>query len=418
MQIRLASPGRKLVFLLATLFLLAIYIGVASLEALADHFSRKDNLASLQTAVRLQPGNAEYRYRVGRYLALTQSPLESVVEAYRAAVSLNPHRSRYWFDLAAAYEMMENTSGQADALQHAMVSDPKTPEVARQAGNFFLVQGETQKAFQEFRIVLQNDPSMSLPVLQLCWRANPDIDVVLRDIMPPDAQAYYALLDMLMVKKEKAAAAKAWDQLASLQRPIESRRVFEYMRYFIAQRDVEQARTIWEEAGLLSGLSAYQPSRQNLVINGDFSLPVLNGGFDWIYNRSKEVSLALDPTQAYSGHRSLAIGFDSRGIEDAGIRQLVPIQPNTTYDFSANFKAEEIQGAGGPRFAVQDVYSEAIYFASDYLKDADFWKPVSGTFTTGPGSRLVVVRIQRDPPGAPIKGKLWLDGVRLTERRP
>ncbi len=418
MQIQIASPARKLALLLATLLLATLYVGVAALQFLAAHYSEKDNLASLQRAVRLEPGNAEYRYRVGRYLALTQSPPEAVVDAYRAAVALNPHRARYWFELAAAYQLLGDTNGQADALQHAIFADPKTPDVAWQAGNFFLVQGETAKALQEFRIVLESDQSLSHAALQLCWRISPDIDTILGSVMPPDPQAYYDLLDTLMVKKETAAAAKAWSHLVQLRQPIESRRVFEYMRYLVAQHEVDQARMVWEQAGVLAGLSAYQPSPENLVVNGDFSLPVLNGGFDWTYYRSKGVSLALDPTQAYTGHRSLAIVFDSRGLNDAGIRQLIPLQPNTTYDFSANFKAEDMQGAGGPRFAVQDVYSEAVYFSSEYLKNADFWKPVSGTFTTGPDAKLAVLRIQRDPSGDPIKGKLWIDGVRLTERRP
>jgi hypothetical protein len=48
------------------------------------------------------------------------------------------------------------------------------------------------------------------------------------------------------------------------------------------------------------------------------------------------------------------------------------------------------------------------------LKDADFWKEVGGTFTTGPDTKLLLLRIQREPPGMPIKGKLWIDSVRLV----
>jgi tetratricopeptide (TPR) repeat protein len=310
-----------------------------------------------------------------------------------------------------------DTVGQANALDHAIQADPKTPDVAWQAANFFLVQGEPDKALSEFRIVMENDPSLSPSALQLCWRMNPDIDTILSKAMPSVPEAYYALLDLMMVKKENEAAAKAWEHLVQLQKPIEPRRVFEYVRYLVMQKDVDQASRVWREASTLSNLSAYQPSRENMVVNGDFSLPVLNGGFDWIYYRSKDVSLALDPTQAHTGHRSLAIVFDSARLEDAGIRQLVPVEPNTIYDFSANFKAQQMDGAGGPRFVVQDVYDDQIYFASEDIKDADFWKPVSGTFTTGPDAKLVVIRIQRNPPNAAIKGKVWIDGVKLVERQ-
>ena len=416
MQIPVATPGKKIAIALATLFLAGIYIGISGLQFLAAHYSEKDDLASLERAVRLQPGNSEYRYRVARYLSLTQSSPDIVASAYRAAIALNPHRARYWFELAGAYQLMGDTQAQADALNHAILADPKTPDVAWQAANFSLVQGENDRALREFRVVLENDPSFAPAALQLCWRVNPDIDTILAKAMPSDPAPYYALLDLMMAKKQPVAAAKTWAQLAQLRKPIEARRVFEYIRYLVAERDIDQARTVWRDAGSLSGLSAYQPSRQNLVVNGDFSLPVLNGGFDWIYYRSKDVSLALDPTQANTGNRSLAVVFDSRGLDDAGIRQLVPVEPNTGYDFSANFKAQDIQGAGGPRFAVQDVYSEEIYFAGEDMKDADFWKPVSGTFTTGPEAKLVVIRIQRNPSGSAIKGKLWIDGIKLVQR--
>jgi cytochrome c-type biogenesis protein CcmH/NrfG len=417
MQLAIPTRGKKIAVLLAASFLAALYIGISALQFLAAHYSEKNDLASLERAVRLQPGNSEYRYRLARYLSLTQSTPDIVASAYRAAVALNPHRARYWFELAGAYQLMSDTQGQADALNRAVLADPKTPDVAWQAANFSLVQGDNDRALQEFRVVLENDPTFAPTALQLCWRVNPDIDTILSKAMPSDPQSYYALLDLMMAKKEPAAAAKTWAQLVQLQKPIDSGRVFEYIRYLVAQQDINQARTVWREAGALSGLSAYQPSRQNLVVNGDFSLPVLNGGFDWIYYRSKEVELALDPTQAHSGNRSLAIVFDSRALEDAGIRQLVPVEPNTTYDFSANFKAQDMLGAGGPRFAVQDVYGEQIYFASDDLKNADFWKSVSGGFTTGPEAKLVVVRIQRNPPGSAIKGKLWIDGVKMVERQ-
>jgi len=184
----------------------------------------------------------------------------------------------------------------------------------------------------------------------------------------------------------------------------------------VVNQQPDQARLVWQQASGLCDVGAYQPTSQNLVVNGDFGLPVLNGGFDWLYQQSDDVSLALDPTQLHGGNRSLSIVFNSRGLEDAGIRQLVVVQPNTTYEFSAFFKAQDIEGAGGPRFALQDLYTSKTYFTSEELKDADFWKQVGGVFSTGPETKLLMLRIQRDPPGNAIKGRLWIDGVRLVPK--
>jgi hypothetical protein len=199
---------------------------------------------------------------------------------------------------------------------------------------------------------------------------------------------------------------------------VETRYVFAYVKYLIDRQEILQAHQAWRQAARLCNLSGYQTSPENLVVNGDFRLPVLNGGFDWLYEKSSDVLLTLDPTELHSGHRSLSIVFDSHGIEDAGIRQLIPVDPNTTYEFSAYFKAQGLQGAGGPRFLLEDRFTRENYFASEELKDADFWKEVEGTFRTGPDTKLLVLRIQRVPAGNAIRGKLWIGSVHLAQRPP
>ncbi|MGH9504257.1 MAG: carbohydrate binding domain-containing protein [Terriglobales bacterium] len=416
MRIPLDSPARKIFLALASLGFLTGYLWLVGREFGAACFSTRPDLASLQRAIRWQPGNADYRDHLGRYFFLIERSPEAAVQSYRAAVALNPHQARYWFDLAGAYQLTGNNQQQEAALERGLQADPTTPDLAWEAGNFFLVQGETDKALREFRVVIESDPYLPEAALKLCWRVKPDIDALLREVVPPTANAYSSFLDLLISQKESAAAAKVWTQLAQLGQPLPQPLVFAYIRYLVGTHDVDQARLAWQEGATLSGLAAYQPSPENLIVNGDFSLNVLNGGFDWQYHQSNEVALALDPTQAHSGHRSLLITFDARKIDDAGIGQLVPVKPSTGYDFSAYFKADNMQGAGGPRFAIQDVYTGTTYFTSDELKDADFWKSVDGGFTTGPDCRLLLLRILRDPPGMPIRGKLWIGTVRLVEQ--
>ena len=76
-----------------------------------------------------------------------------------------------------------------------------------------------------------------------------------------------------------------------------------------------------------------------------------------------------------------------------------------------------IEGAGGPRFTLQDVYTREVVYDSDDLKEAGFWKSATGEFTTGPDTRLLVLRVRRLPEGSPIRGKLWVDDFHLTAKR-
>ena len=417
-RVALHDSGRKVIFLGICLLLATVYVGLVSREFFADYFSTKLDLPSLRLAARLEPRNAEYQYRLGEYFLLTQHEPKTAVPFFKSATALNPHNARYWLELFRAYERLPNSDQQKDALQHALVADPSTPDVAWDAANFYWTLGETDKALWEFRVVLEGDPYLPPGALDRCWRIKPDIDSLLRDVIPGNAEVYSLFLDFLISKNEPAAAARVWTQIAQLQQTVEPRHVFDYVRYLIDRQDVEQARQAWRQATTLSDLSGYQPSPENLVINGDFSLPVLNGGFDWQYDKLPDVTLSLDPTESHSGHRSLSIIFDSRGIEDAGIRQLIPVEPNTRYEFSAYFKSEGLEGAGAPRFLLEDRFTGANYFASEELKDEGFWKPVSGTFATGPDAKLVVLRIQRVPAGNAIRGKLWIAGVRLARVPP
>ena len=88
------------------------------------------------------------------------------------------------------------------------------------------------------------------------------MDALLRDAVPPISSVYLAFLDLLVSKKETVGAAKVWAQLARLHEPVEARHVFEYIRYLIGQREIDQARLVWQQSASLCGLSAYQPVEQ------------------------------------------------------------------------------------------------------------------------------------------------------------
>jgi tetratricopeptide (TPR) repeat protein len=417
MKIELASPARKIAFSAACLLLVTVNLALATKQFLAAYFSSNLNLVSLQRAVRLEPGNADYQYRLGYYFLQTQHEPEAAAHFLKSATALNPYNSHYWLALSRTYKLLANRSQQSNALQHAIAVDPSTPSVASEAANTYWSEGETEDALREFRAVLRTDPNSSPETLDRCWRIKPDVDALLRDVVPRNPDAYSSFLDLLISRNQPAAAATVWAQMARLQQPVETRHVFGYVQYLIIQRDVAQARQVWRDAAILSDLSEYQPSPENLVVNGDFSLTALNGGFDWRFWKSTDVSLALDPTESHSGHHSLSIVFDSAGMEDVGIQQFIPVEPNSRYRFSAHFKSDDIKGAGGPRFLLQDQFTGANYFVSEELKNADYWKQVGGTFSTGADTKLLVLRIERVPAGNAIRGKLWIDGVRLTQEQ-
>lgn len=417
MEINLNSATRKRLAIGIAAFFCLLYLFLAGRLFVATLFGERPELSSLQRAARLDPGNADYRDYLGRYYALVARDPAAAIEPYRAAVERDPHASRYWFDLASAYQVLGDVSHQTWALEHAIEADPTTPDVAWEAANFYLVQGEDQKALQEFHVVLENDPTMANAAIQYCWHIRPDTDALLRDVVPARSEAYLAFLNLLMNKQETAATAKVWAALMATSQTFELRYVYSYVQYLFDHKDVEQARLVWQQAVPRFGLSAYVPTARNLIVNGDFGLDVLNGGFDWQYEKQRSVTLNLDPSDFHGGHRSLLITFDGPGVRDAGIRQFIAVQPNQHYEFSGYYKNGEIEGAGGAHFTIQDAYNRDVLYDSDDLKESGYWKSATGEFTTGPDTKLVVLHVRRLPEGSPIRGKLWIDDFHLTAKR-
>ena len=421
MKIAFHSAARRWLVMAVAAILTAAYIGLSACQFVAFWLGSHAQLtsqgeAALERAARLDPGNADYRYSLGRYYDLVAHDPATAVRHYRSAVALNPHSSRYWFDLASAYQVLGNTTEQTSALEHAISADSMTPDVAWEAGNFYLVRGENEKALREFRVVIANDPSDAEQAMQFCWRIEPDVDALLRDVIPVRSDAYVGFLTMLESKQETAGAAKVWNALMQTHEPFELRRGYEYINYAIQHKDVDQAVLVWQQLAGRFGLSSYLPSAANLIVNGGFNLNILNAGFDWQYAKQSGVNLTLDPRDFHAGRRSLLITFDGPGISEAGVFQFVAVQPNTAYDFTAYYKSGEMEGAGGAHYTIQDMYTQAVYYESEELKEAGFWKSANGEFTTGPDCKLVVLHVRRLPAGSPIRGKLWIDDFHLTRK--
>jgi tetratricopeptide (TPR) repeat protein len=417
MRIELQSPLRKFSFAAACCTLVGLYLLLALRTYLASHLAATPDLSNLNKAIRLEPSNAEYRELLGRNLALSGASLDEAISDYRTAVHLNPYVARYWLDLAGAYQVAGLITEQEQSVEQAVEADPTTPHVAWEAANFFLVQGDRERALRNFRVVLANDPQAVDSALQLCWRATGDANQILDRALPRRPDLYLSFLSLLISKQELTAAENVWNHLIALKQEFSPKLALPYFRFLIASREVAAAETTWQQLTEVDpSLQPYLPSRENLIINSGFEENLLNGGFDWWYESNPHAALAIDTSEFHSGTRSLSITFDGQSVLEAGISQFIPVKPNSDYEFSAEFRTEELETASGPRFAIADAYSNASYVLTDDVMGTNPWRLLRARFQTGPDTNLILLKIVRQP-GAPlIRGKLWIDDVRLAER--
>lgn len=417
MQIELRSPLRNVCFALVCLFFVGLYLQWALRAYLASRLAAVPEPSKLQKAIRLEPSNAEYRDLFGRYLALSGTSLDEGIANYRIAVQLNSYESRYWLDLAGAYQISGRIQEQEESVERAVQADPTTPDVAWAAANFFLVQGDLNKALRHFRVVLANDPEAVDSALQLCWRATGNANRILDEVLPPRPDVYLSFLRLLIDKRETAAAKSVWNRLIGLNRSFSSQLAFPYFRFLIAQQEVAAAQNLWQQLAVLDhSLQPYLSSGENLIVDGGFEENILDGGFDWWYESRPHVILAIDTNEFHSGTRSLSVTFDGQSTSEAGISQLIPVKPNTYYEFSAEFRAEELETASGPRFAIADAYTSAPYVLTDDVMGTNPWRLEHARFQTGPNTNLLSLKIVRQPAAPLIRGKLWIDDLKLVEK--
>jgi tetratricopeptide (TPR) repeat protein len=414
---RIQSRSRQFSFAAVCIVFVGLYSYLAFRAYYASRLVAVPDQGNLQEAIRLEPANAEYRELLGRYLAFSGQNVDDAISNYQAAVHLNPYAARYWLDLASAYQVNNRTSEQRDSLERAVAADPTTPHVAWEAANFFLVQGDREKALHQFRVVLANDPERVGLALQLCWRATEDANQILNEALPKRADLYFSFLRLLIHKQETAAAKNVWNRLVTLNQTFSLPLAFPYFRFLLAQQEVAAAQNAWHQlASLNPSLQPYLPSRENLIINAGFEENVLNGGFDWSYLANSHVALAIDTGEFHSGTRSLSIIFDGQNPPDAGIFQFIPVKPNTEYEFSAAYKTEDLITASGPRFSIADAYINASYVLTDDSLGTNPWRLQQARFQSGPNTNLLLLKISRQPAGPLIRGKFWIDDLRLAEK--
>src|SRR5581483_11895323 len=318
---KILQPTRKAAFVGLGLLLFCACTYPVARSYLASRYAAMLDVESLRRATRLEPGNAQYFDRVGRFLSYARQDVPASVVPYQEAVRLNPHEAQYWLDLANTYQFTGNTQEQGRALESAVRVDPRTPVIAWQAGNYLLLQGHTEQALRQFRIVVENDPDLADRALSLAWRATGDVDVVARNGLPPQPEAYLRFIELLRANDQADAAKNVWHRLAALHEPIDINGALRYLDYELSRRDIDEADAVWKDL-LRSNrnLQRYSLS-DDLIVNGGFEEPILNGGFDWRYQRTPAVTISIDDSTVHSGLRSLALDFNGRK-QDPGVFQL------------------------------------------------------------------------------------------------
>ena len=415
-QMELRLPISTMIGKIFLLLLASGYIGIVVRDNVASCLAGSGEPQGIKRAVALDPGNARYRNRLGEYFLFSEQRPDLAVPQYQLAASLNPHIAEYWLDLANAYFSAGALDQQQHALDRALEVDPQTPSTAREVANAFFSRGDSRKALKIYRAVLEADPWSTESTLEICWQGTHDLDQM-SEVLPPAPDVHLVFLKQLIAEDRSDETGQVWSRVIALHKPFDPVLAKTYLDYLIAQRDIHRAQTAWIDLGRVNvDFQPYLPSGDNLIVNGGFEEKILNMGFDWSYGVNAHAVLSIDPSQFHGGRHSLSVAFNGDAVADVGLSQLIPVETNSSYDFTAYAKAEGISTASGPQLVVSDAHNMTPLLRTEELQGTTDWKRLNGSFKTGPNTDSLFVRILRAPGTERITGKIWIDNVSMVKQ--
>jgi len=389
---------------------------------LAGRAGDGETVESLQRAVRLEPRNPEYWYRLGHYqqFNLEQSDVPGAIESYQKALALNPGFTQALVDLGTAYELSGDMAAAHDVLQRASKTYPASAEVAWRYGNFLLREGTVPEAIVELKRALQADPRRAGSVFSRVYRADPDIDSILENVLPPVPIAYLAAIAEAIDSQQYAVAQTIWMRLLKLNPHLEVGQFDKLVVALMDNGDYAAARQVWDQGIATTTQPALIQPQGSVLWDPSFESGLVNKAFSWWYKPLVEgVHVGLDLNEKLSGRQSLRLSFDGKHNPNQDLACITGVvTPGIKYLFSGWVKTRDLTGDEGVRFHLRASGPTAIpIVTTKEFHGTSPWTFVDQEWTAGPNAHLIQVCVSRDGstnPDIHISGDAWVDDVTLV----
>lgn len=391
-------------------------------NAMADHYAELQTLQGYERAIRLEPGDFRNWYLLGRYWQYNLENIDTAraIQAYTTALALNPRSAEVWADLATAQETEGNVAAAREAYLHAKRAYPLSAGIAWRYGNFLLRQGESDAAFVEIGHAVQVEPARGGEALSRALRAEPNIDLVLDRVLPPNAEAYLDAIRDQTSDGHTANAVKVWNRLAALHSHLQLADVFALVDALLREKQVAEAQRVWEQAVELSGFANLPAPTRSVLWDGGFESNVTGGGFAWTFPVGVQgVQVSLDTHEKHSGNRALRILFDGEHNPYlTGPCHEVAVQPSTNYDFSGWVRTLSLTTDQGIRFQLRPVGAQdnSAALTTD-VHGSQPWTRIELPWSAGKDvqeMQVCVARLTSQEGVGKIEGLAWVDDVVLV----
>lgn len=421
MPVKLMMTVIVLVAVMAAWFVVHWYLGNTMAEYLSPD---QPQLETARMAVSWAPNDPLPHWRLAKLIQnnLPSDQIPLAVAEYEKAVSLAPNDYRFWMDLGAALEQAGDSDRAEKALREAVRLAPSYSYPSWHLGNLLLREGRYQEAFAELHRASEANDALRPQLFNLAWQINKNDFESLKTSIGngPEARAQFS--QYLCSRGRFDEGLRFWNSLSDAEKKANLPGARSMIDNLIAAKRYQQAAEIWNSVAPLAAAR----SEPGHIIDGSFEENVTHGQgavFSWQFQSAPQVQTTIDSNVGRTGARSLRIHFQVRSkLEAINVSQLVPVQPNTQYDFECYVKTSELVSAATPVIAFSDASDETALASSEAAPNGDNdWQRVSLSFKTGAKTEAVRLKIIPTSCGedalCPIFGTLWYDDFNLKPQK-
>ena len=407
--------------LFASWFVVRWYVG----NTIAEYFHPEDHrLETAQMAVSLAPNDPLPHWRLGN-LALTELPpdqISLVVAEYEKAVSLSPNDYRLWMEFGGALEQAGDFDKAEKALREAVKLAPSYAYPRWYLGNLLLRTDRYAEGFAELRRASEENGQFQSQLFNLAWQLHKDDFEALRAAVGNSPGIRAAFSQYLVERGRYDDGLKLWNSLTETEKRESRFAADKIIASLINAQHFHQAMEIWNE---VAPGPAYNAELGH-ILDGGFENNLAHGPgavFGWQVQSNSQVQIGIDAGEGHSGSRSLRVYFQVRShIDTINVSQLVPVKPNTEYDFECYLKTERLESAETPVVQIVNAGDDAVLASSPSAPSGNNgWQRISLAFKTGEKTEAVKVKMVRnscsDSPVCPIFGTVWYDDFDLKPRK-
>lgn len=420
MEIPLGSAAKRSALVLISLVTAGVLISQATVLWVANGRLNSQQAELMESGTALVPGDGSAWDRLGRIRQwdLAHPDLSAAIADFQKAVQDDPRSAHFWMDLAGAYEAAGDQARAQDAFVRAKAVYPASAEVAFHYGNFLLRQQQYPAAFEQLRQAVRADPTLLPLAISRTWRSTEDINQLLDQMLPANADAYLQAVDFFASLNEAAPALAVWQRLVALRQTFPLQRSFPFIEELIHEDRAADARLVWREALTAAGLPHDDPPRHSLIWNGDFAREFANGGLDWRWSDVLGAAISFDSAPAGSASRAVRLDFSGgSNLALTEPAEYVPVEPGRGYHFHVIMRTEGITTESGMRISIVDPnHGAAVNVMTENLTGSRPWTPVEADLTTSPQTHFLLVRLLRSPSRLfdnKLGGTVWVADVSL-----